>query len=219
MKAINISLRDPEQRARIALYFGLAVNTLYAAFKLWAGIRYRSVWFGAVSIYYILLCTIKFLLIRTDYRLKLKNDCYHAREKALKSYRSCGRLLLLLNVSLAAIVLLIIKQDTAAEYSGYLLWAFGGYTVYRLVMSAIDVKKLRHIDDPLLSASKHLGISVALMSMFSLQTALLDRFCADSELRRLLNGAVGFAVCVTVIIIAVSMIVSSTRRLHRLTGK
>ncbi len=198
----------------MGLYFGFCFNIVYAVFKLATGIIYKSVWFGAVALYYILLCTIKFLLIRTDLRLKNQMNKKSVRIKALISYKRCGKLLMLLNLSMAVIVIIIIKYDKVALYSGYIIWIFGGYTLYRVITAIIDARRIRHIDDPLLSASKSLNMSVAMMSMFSLQTALLDRFCNDSVLRRTLNSIVGFAVCIIVIIIAVTMIVRANRKLN-----
>ncbi len=214
MRSFNIFLNSPEQRARVGLYCGFFFNILYAVFKLTTGIIYKSVWFGAVALYYILLCTIKFLLIRTDLRLKNLMNKKSVRIKALLSYKRCGKLLMLLNLSMAVIVIIIIKYDKVAEYSGYLIWIFGGYTLYRVITAIIDARRIGQIDDPLLSASKSLNMSVAMMSMFSLQTALLDRFCSDAELRRTLNSIVGFAVCIIVIIVAVAMIVRANRKMN-----
>ena len=199
----------------MGLYFGFFFNIVYAVFKLATGIIYKSVWFGAVALYYILLCTIKFLLIRTDQRLKNEMNRKEIRIKALRSYRGCGKLLMLLNLSMAVIVIIIIKYDKVAEYSGHIIWIFGGYTLYRVITAIIDARRIGRIDDPLLSASKSLNMSVAMMSMFSLQTALLDRFCSDAVLRRTLNSIVGFAVCIIVIIVAVAMIVRANRRIRK----
>ncbi len=217
LKSITLILHSAEWRARVGLYFGLIFNIIYAAFKLITGIVYGTLWFYAAAVYYLLLCWVKFLLIRTDRKLKGKTDRKFILLWSLRSYKRCGHLLMLLNLSMTAIILIIIKYDKTAEYSDLILWAFGAYTLTRLVLSAVDIKKLHHTLDPLLSASKHLGMSVTLMSMFSLITALLDRFCENEELRVFIKGAVGIAVSITVVIIALSMIIYSSRRIRKLT--
>ncbi len=216
MKSITLFLHSPAWRARAGLYLGFAFNVVYAVFKLVTGIVYGTVWFYAAAVYYLLLCCMKFLLIRTDRRVQAKRDKRSITVWSLRSYKRCGALLLLLNISMAATVIIILKYETAAAYSGFVLWVFGGYTLIRIIFSAIDIKRFHKIDDPLLAASKHLGVSVTLMSMFSLSTALLDRFCSDRSVRLLLNGILGGTVCITVIIIALSMIFYSTKRLRNL---
>ncbi len=213
LKAVNIFLNSAYGRARFILWFGFLFNLLYALWGLVTGIFYRSAWFGAVAVYYILLCIIKFFLIRTDLRFRQSEEKRKSRIRALRSYRNCGYLLALLNISMVGIVFMIVIGDKSAGYSGIVLFVMGGYTIIRLVISVVNITKLRHIDDPLLSASKSLGISVTLMSVFSLQTALLSRFCRDAVLRRQLNGTVGFAVSVAVIMIALYMISKSRRKL------
>ena len=47
-------------RAQVALYPGLIINLVYAGIKLFSGIRYRSIWFGTLAVYYILLALMRF---------------------------------------------------------------------------------------------------------------------------------------------------------------
>ena len=209
LKAFNIFLNTPSGRARFVLWFGFGFNLLYALWGLGTGIFYRSAWFGAMAVYYLLLCTLKFFIIKTDMRYKQNSDSQKSELKALRRYKNCGWLLGLLNLFIVGIVILIIKRDESAKYSGIVLWVMGGYTAVRMVISALNLRRLRDLTDPLLSASKTLGISVTLMSMFSLQTALLERFCRDEALRRELNGLVGFAICIMEIALAIYMITKS----------
>ncbi len=217
MRSITLILHSAEWRARVALYLGLGFNVIYAIFKLITGIVYGTVWFYAAAVYYLLLCTIKFMLIKTDRRVRGKKDRKSVLIWSLRSYKRCGALLMLLNISMAATVIIILKYEKTALYSNLVLSVFGLYTLARIVFSAIDLKRLHKTLDPLLAASKHLGVSVTLMSMFSLTTALLDRFCEDRSIRALINGIVGGAVSVAVIIIALSMIIYSSGRLRKLT--
>lgn len=46
----NRYLNDAFFRAEVALYPGLFINLLYAGIKLFSGICYRSLWFGAMSV-------------------------------------------------------------------------------------------------------------------------------------------------------------------------
>ena len=47
----------------ISLYLSLGINLLYAVAKLFGGAYYRSVWFGTLAVYYMLLAIMRFLLL------------------------------------------------------------------------------------------------------------------------------------------------------------
>lgn len=59
-------LTEPELRARISLYTGFVINVLYAGLKFGAGIYFRSVWLGAIAVYYIILSIMRLGLVRKD---------------------------------------------------------------------------------------------------------------------------------------------------------
>lgn len=56
-------VKESAFRAEISLYPGLFINLLYAGLKLFSGICYRSVWFGTLAVYYILLAVMRFSLL------------------------------------------------------------------------------------------------------------------------------------------------------------
>ncbi len=55
---------DAALRALVSLRAGLCVNLCFAACKLYAGIRFRSPWFGAAAVYYTVLSTMRFAVLR-----------------------------------------------------------------------------------------------------------------------------------------------------------
>lgn len=57
-------LTDVSFKTHVSLYLSLGINLLFVAMKLFYGIRYRSVWFGTLAVYYIMLAVMRFLLLR-----------------------------------------------------------------------------------------------------------------------------------------------------------
>ena len=56
-------LTDLAFRGRLSLAVSTLINTGYALFKLGVGCYYRSVWFGAVAVYYLVLSAARGLLL------------------------------------------------------------------------------------------------------------------------------------------------------------
>ena len=69
----------------------------------------------------------------------------------------------------------------------------------------------------MISAAKVIGLTAALVSMLSLETAMLARFGSDeTEFRRIMLGISGGVVCAVVLAMAIYMIARATKQLHKL---
>lgn len=205
-------LTERELRMRVSLYSGTALNLAFGLFKLVIGILYRSTWFGAVGVYYMVLSLMRYLLLRRDRAA--------AHDKTLspqwKSYQLCGGLLLMLNAAMSGIVVQIIRMNESYYYPGYVIYALAAYTFYRLTMVIVQSIRLRKQTQPLFTAAKRIDLSAALMSIFALQTAMFTSFGGDmaAETQNLMNSLTGGTVCCIVVCIAVSMLIKGHRE-HR----
>ena len=208
-------LGDDTFRAEISLRGGLGMNFLYAALNLFSGIRYHSTWFAALSAYYALLCVMRILLITQVRRAPAGQDI----PAEFRRYRSCGIALLFMNQALVGIVIYIVKQNKGFFYPGILLYAMATYTFYITITAMINVVKYRKRGSPVLSAAKVINLTAALVSMLSLETAMLAQFGADEPaFRQIMTAASGGGVCVIVLGMAIFMIVRSTKELNRFSS-
>lgn len=208
----NRFFSDVRFRTEIALYCGLIINFLYIAVKLFSGIYYRSVWFIALAIYYILLAVMRFILLH-----KGKNSAVLTMKAELRRYRLCGIMLLIMNQSLAGIVVFMVYQNKGFDYPGLLIYAMAAYSFYMIIVAVINLVKFRKHGSPLLSAAKVINLVAAMVSILSLETAMLAQFGSDDDplFRKAMTGATGGAVCTIVIGIAIFMIWKSTKRLRK----
>ena len=205
-------LNDLNFRTEISLYFGLFINLLYIGMNIFSGIRYRAVWFISLAFYYILLAAMRYMLLR-----KGKNE--HNLYNDWKRYRMCGIILLIMNQALAAIVIIIVKQNKGFNYSGLLIYAMAMYSFYSVITAISDIVKFRKHGSPVISAAKAIKFVAALVSMLSLTTAMITQFGNNDEnFRKLMTGAVGGGVCTIVIIMAIFMIIRSNKDLKILKG-
>lgn len=207
-------LTDAGLRTRVGLYAGLFINLFYAVFKLAAGIIYASVWMGAVALYYMALSLIRFMILRADrYSARLTAEREHY---GWRRYRLCGVLLLLLNATITGMVMQMVWQNRGYVYPGFIIYAAAAYTFYRLILAVVKVIK-KPVDDPVLSAARGLDLSMALMALFALQTAMFASFGADmpAQLRQRMNALTGSAVCLAVLCIAAVMIIRATRIIRK----
>lgn len=202
-------INEAEHRARISLYSGLCIHTVYSVFKLISGIYYNSVWFGAEAFYHIIITVIQLLMVRSE-RKNSQNIL-----KQWTVYRVCGVLMLFLNLAISTFVVMTVFQNKSYVYSGLIIYATASYTFYRLIIAFIHIGKFRKRSYPILSASKFLNLSSSLMSLFALQTAMLTQFGDESVDSEILNAFTGILVIFSVIYIAVTMIIRSTKEINK----
>ncbi|MGN0459685.1 MAG: hypothetical protein ACI4HL_02095 [Ruminococcus sp.] len=207
-------LTDVHFKMHISLYLSLEINLLYAILKLFSGVYYQSVWFGTLGVYYTLLAVMRFLLLRHAN----KNHFGKAIVSELKRYRMCGVILLLMNIALTGVVILVTRQNQGFEYAGYLIYIMAMYTFYTTITAIINVVKYRKYESPVMSAAKAVNLAAALVSMLSLETAMISQFGKGENsplFRQIMTGATGGCVCLIILVIAVYMIVKSTRQLRK----
>lgn len=208
----NRCVKDRVFRAEAALYLGFLINLLYAGIKLFSGVLYRSVWFITLAVYYVLLAVMRFLLLHhVRRREKIRND----KTAQWRRYRLCGIVLLFMNWALAGIIVLVIHQNSGFVYPGMLIYVMALYAFYAVVTSVINIGAFRKYGSPVLSAAKAINLTAALVSMLSLETAMLTQFGAadDAAFRRIMLSATGSCVSVIVLGMAVYMIAHATKAL------
>lgn len=207
-------LKDDLSRAEMFLYFGFIFNMLYVIMKLTSGIKFRSVWFIYVSIYYILLAFIRLLLVQHA----SKNTVGQNFVSELKRYRMCGIMLLIMNYALTGIVVLIVTQNRSYEYPGQLLYAMAVFSIYSMIVAIVNLFKYRNQGSPVIMASKTINLVAALVSILSLETAIFAKFgdANDHLFRLVMTSITGGFVCLVVLSMAVIMIIRSTKQLRAL---
>lgn len=198
-------VNDLAFRGSVSIYQGMTVNFLYALFRIVVGIRYTSMWFISMAVYYLVLAVLRLSLI-LNYRHKSKTV-------ELRCYRWTAWLLFLLNLPMGGMILMMVLTNSGYSYPGYVIYLSAMYTFYTMVTSVINLVKFRRLRSPILSAAKVLNFIAALMSILGLQTAMIAQFSTEGEnYRRMMNAITGGAVWLSVILTAVYMLYLSSKQ-------
>ena len=191
-------------RGSVSIYQGMMVNFLYVVFRIFVGIRYASVWFLTIAIYYLLLGIMRLSLILSYRNRNMKSE--------LRCYRRTAWLLFLLNIPMGGMIVLMVLTDSGYSYPGYVIYLSALYTFYTIILAIVNLVKFRKLGSPILSAAKVLNFVAALMSLLGLQTAMISQFSTEGEnFRRMMNAITGGGVWFSVILIAVYMLLRSRK--------
>ena len=117
--------KDLAFRGSISIYQGIAVDLFYVAFRIMAAIRYASVWFLSMAVYYLVLGGLRAYLI----------VCYRRRTPELerRCYHTTAWLLFLLNIPMGGMIVLMVRTDSGFSYPGYIIYLSALYTFYSII--------------------------------------------------------------------------------------
>ena len=194
---------------KIFLAISLIINFIYGIFKLGTGIYYMSWWFTTFAIYYLILCVMKLSIVKD-----IKNEVGIKLKEEYKKLRLTGIILLFLNLVLTGMIILIIKQDQRITYAGFIIYIVAMYDFYLIISAIINVIKYRKDHSPLLASSKCINLTVAMISMISLEVAMVSEFGTnDSEFKIIMTSIMGFVVCIINTIMSIYMIFRANKKL------
>ncbi|WP_326974519.1 hypothetical protein [Caproicibacter sp. BJN0012] len=211
-------MADYSFRMVTATYGTLAIDILLALMKAAAGWYFTSAWLMVLAGYYAVLCVARFLLLRSNRRLRALTDERERRRHELRAYRLSGTLLIAMTAVLQGVVVLIVREGQGFTYHGMLIFAVALYDFYCLIRAVVYMVGTRKMHGPVLVSIKTFSFASALVAMLSLQTAMFASFGSDTELsiRQLMNALTGSAVCLILLAIGICMVIGANKRLRRM---
>ena len=107
-------------------------------------------------------------------------------------------------------------QNRGFAYNGVLIYVMAAYTFYSTTHAIVNIVKYRKYNSPVMSAATVITFAAALVSMLSLETAMLTAFGTDTtpETKRILIASTGAGISVIVVAMSSYLIVRSTKEIN-----
>ena len=207
-------MTDRVFRTNISLSVSFVVSMLYVGINLWSWYLLKSYWFMVLSVYYVIMAVMRFLLVRYVRIQKIGTSMLGEWKRS----RICACILLLINLSLSGAVLMILYQHRGYDYPGIMIYVMALYAFYALSMSIADIVKYRKLGSPVMTTAKIVSLSAALVSLLNLETAMFAQFGADMtpESQRIFIILTGAGVSITVVTLSVILIVNANKEIRRI---
>ncbi|MGN1104941.1 MAG: hypothetical protein ACI4QI_08765 [Candidatus Coproplasma sp.] len=193
------------------------LSAAYVAFNGVLGVINRSVWYGSLAAYYLLLAVMRGVVLNY-YRGRNKSDngdkVYNV--KALKIYRLCGIGLIVLPVALSAAILYMVLGKNSFVHHGYTIYVSAMYAFYKIIMAIYNAVKAKKSDEATIGALRNINLADALVSILALQTAMFREFGGEMDMQGQMNGITGTIVCILTAALGIYMIIASNRKLKEI---
>lgn len=157
---------DEKFRNQVGLYSGAAINSVFVIIQLYGGIKYQSVWFTALAIYYAVLSIVKFYIGASVNK---------TGKEGWAAFRRVGFIMTILNLALITMISILIANPSIAihKYSPAItaviaLWTIG--STIATIYAAVKADKKNH---PLTLADRLVQLITSAVSLLMLQTAMI----------------------------------------------
>jgi len=195
----------------------LFINIAYAVFNGVIGILERSIWYGALAGYYLLLILLRSGLV-LYHRKKAKGltnyeDELEEQLAEIRKFKICGCLLIVLPFFLSFAILEMVVNDRGYDYMGLMIFAVAAYTFYKITMAIVNaIKSRKKSDDITVQALRNVSLADAMVSILALQTAMFHSFGTEELNTGLFNALTGGAVCALTIALGVFTIMIANKK-------
>lgn len=203
---IRRQLKNPEFTAEWSMKLSLLLNLLFAVFYMVSAVVLHSAWMGTMAFYYIWLSAQRTMLTR-----KISGT----EKSQWRAYFHSGLLLLLSSLVIVGMNILLLKGAKQITHPYYLLYGVAAYAFYSIISAITSIKKYKRLQHPIYMASKNIGLVTAMISMLSLQSALLTAFGEDESYNRMMSITTGFAIFAIVVVLSIVMILRGYRRFRK----
>ncbi len=206
---------DAQLKVKVSLYTSVAGNIIFAVVHLISGFISNSLWFVSLFVYYFVLAFLRvFLLINTNID----------QEKIIRQwqrYRICGIILIALNLAMGTIVFFMINHNRGAQYGYIFTIALAAYTFTTATTAVIKAVKYKKYHSPIITATGIVRLSAVLVSVLSLQTAMINAFgdASTNDFKTTMTTIVGTVVCLFVFAVGVYMVIHSSKQIYKLKQK
>ncbi len=189
------------------------INLGYGLVQVVQGVQTASSWTGSQGLYKI-AHGFGFLLLAHCQRKVMSTDRPARRwELGWKYYFATGLALLGVNLTMSGIAFQAIWLGRITHHGPIAMIASAAYTFYKLTIAIVQVVQCWHKSEPILGASRNLAMTEALMSLFTLQTAMLTTFSTGAEDPLLMNSLTGLAVCLSTMLGGIGMMLHGKKKL------
>ena len=209
---------DYDFRTVIFTVLSLIFIFAYAVFYAMLGIALRSVWYGMLACYYILIMVMRALVVFYHGRKRRRGDRVVEEDEKLsraKIYLACGIIICLLTLPLSIVILLMVGEKATFTHSGIMIYFAAVYTTVKVVLAIRHAVKARKSHDLTVRAVRSINLADMLVSIIALQTAMFNSFSPDFD-TGIFNAVTGAAVCLGTLIIGVFMIFGGRREITKI---
>ena len=175
-------------------FLSLLLNMAFCAYHIVFGLMSKSWWIFTVGVYYVILSTTRFVVLRT-------------KKEKRSTAKFVGIMLMVLSLPLSGTVILSFLKDRGTVFHEIVMIAIAVYAFTKITLATVNFIKARKSTSPRLITLRNISLATAFVSILSLQRSMLVSFGEMPENSiRIMNLLTGFAVCLIVFLLGLNLV-------------
>lgn len=191
VRYVSLYIKEPGVRFNVAILLGLILNGCYIVFNLVLGIIYGNVWYITVAAYYMLIAALRYLLIGGG-----EDGCRYDTSKTVAA------LMLAVALPMTGMIIYTVITNSRSAPPRVTLPFFFAYALISILRAAKGLFSSKREKREARRSAHAIRLSVALLSLFNLQTSLFSYFDISGNISTALNFITGGAASISVLLLA-----------------
>lgn len=190
------------------------INAVYAVFLTTLSIMSSSLWYGALTVYYVMLSINRCNLV-LKYSSLAQQNLGHVETQLskAKTYRNCGIWLLLLTTALSAFIVQMSISPQPFRHANILIYPVAIYSFYKITLAIINLFKAKKHDDIIVQASRNINFATAVVTLLTLLVNIFQVFAPERNFSTII-GIAGAFTCFIVIGLGIYMIITGQNKIN-----
>ena len=174
----------------------LIINACFTVYHFILGCITSSWWMLTLSTYYLLLTTVRGVVLKSD-----------NKEKFITKFT--GWMLITMTIPLIGTVILSTLKDRGLVLHMIIMITVATYSFTMITLATINLIKSRKTNSAKLIALRNISFADAFVSIFALQRSMLVSFEGMTEVEIIImNAVLGSSVCVVVFLLGLNLLMS-----------
>lgn len=169
---VKTLIKDKEERQAISIGFSFLASLSFALFNGYLGIFRHSVWSGGIFVYYLLLLSVRGIIIAAEKRVRNESDEIKERSRK-KTFIATSVILFLISIALVVPVSLMVLKQKEVNIGLIPAITVAAYTTYKVTFSIINYVRNRKNKNLSLRQIRTINLIDATLSVLTLQNTLI----------------------------------------------
>lgn len=197
--------KDYRYKTFVGAWLSLCLTAIFAAYHGYLGMAVSSIWHGSICVYYLLLVSVRGMVLQTEYVARTK-DAETQQLRRRKAFSISSAMLLTINLALIAPISLMVLMQKPIHMGSIPAIAMAAYTTYKITMALVNMRRSRgyHL---LVYELRIINLIDALVSILALQnTLIMVNSGAGEESKMITLSAISSAlIYLTIIVITMKL--------------
>ena len=210
--------KDYILKTLVSSVVSFTVTIIFALYNGFLGIRLLSIWHGGICVFYLLLVTIRGIILLNEKNNRERDDKQKS-ECRQRTFIITAFLLLLLDLALVLPISLMVVLKKPVNMGLIPAITMAAYTVYKLTMAFILVNKQKNSNhnDILVVELRTINFIDALFSILTLQNTLImvNQTASDGNDMLVLSAISSAVIYAIIIFVTVRLLIKGLKKTHK----